>query len=657
MVKIRFVKIRGMYSFYSSRIDFGKKNLIVGPNDSGKSSIFKALNFFLKTLTEYSTPDKKPWDSQTDHKMTVGFTLDYVEKRYFMEILSVTDVAHSSSMFCLSASGITEHLMQKFDDVELTIKWFNRPFQYAGNVEYFLYIRNLGVTICSNGYNKDVWIVKKPKSQFNYASDSTSFSEAIENVGIKDENFVKEEFSNVFDQSLSIKIASFPDPTRFTDNSLQSGVLDSTNTIRINAIMELSGNRPQLSQQCSFFIMFGYLLESRFSFIAERRNFLESNDLERSSLKDDGSNLQSYLFWLQNSNMADERKKYSAIQKSFEDMMESQNLSFDLSIIEKVVKPEEGTVGGTRAKVYPDRVTVVFNDTLYGSSNSKNFTSVGGGIRETLFLLTKCMGQSNEIVLMDEPATNLHPTHIRSLMNKIFTFRNNIDESSQIIVITHSPVLANLGLLSSVDEIIRVDKMANSHIVQPSKKDKEWLADNLATFHQLKSDVLFAKGVMLVEGPSDRIFLENILGRSKEFDIAEGDITILEVGGFKSFPKFRRLVEIFDIPFVILADNGAQNRFEQEEIRGLNPTSVFQEGEDEVEQQKVYVLEKDLEGYLSSLNQNLYQETSTEYGTKPEIAYHFIKQLLVKKIPSEIQPVIFMINHLNRLSQAESGTL
>ena len=48
MVKIRFVKIRGMYSFDNSRIDFGKKNLIVGPNDSGKSSIFKALNFFSK---------------------------------------------------------------------------------------------------------------------------------------------------------------------------------------------------------------------------------------------------------------------------------------------------------------------------------------------------------------------------------------------------------------------------------------------------------------------------------------------------------------------------------------------------------------------------------------------------------------------------------
>ena len=246
-----------------------------------------------------------------------------------MEILSVTDVAHDSSMFCLSARGITEHLMQKFDDVELTIKWLNRPFQYAGNVEYFLYIRNLGVTICSNGYNKDVWIVKKPKPQFNYAPDSISFSEAIRNVGIKDENFAKEEFSNVFDQSRSIKIAPFSDPTRFTDNPSQSGVLDSTSTIRINAIMELSGNRPQLSQQCSFFIMFGYLLESRFAFIAERRNFLESNELERSSLKDDGSNLQSYLFWLQNSNMADERKKYSAIQKSFEDMMESQNLSFE----------------------------------------------------------------------------------------------------------------------------------------------------------------------------------------------------------------------------------------------------------------------------------------------------------------------------------------
>ena len=43
------------------RVDFGKKTLIVGPNNSGKSSIFKAFDFFLRNLTEYTDKESGPW--------------------------------------------------------------------------------------------------------------------------------------------------------------------------------------------------------------------------------------------------------------------------------------------------------------------------------------------------------------------------------------------------------------------------------------------------------------------------------------------------------------------------------------------------------------------------------------------------------------------
>ena len=61
MVRIRFMEIKGLYSYGSenSRIDFGEKTLIVGPNNSGKSSILKALDFFLRSLTEYTDRESK----------------------------------------------------------------------------------------------------------------------------------------------------------------------------------------------------------------------------------------------------------------------------------------------------------------------------------------------------------------------------------------------------------------------------------------------------------------------------------------------------------------------------------------------------------------------------------------------------------------------
>ena len=84
MVRIRFMEINGLYSYggEKNRIDFGEKTLIVGPNNSGKSSIFKALDFFLRSLTEYTDRDSGPWHGQDAHEMTVGFALNDPERWY-----------------------------------------------------------------------------------------------------------------------------------------------------------------------------------------------------------------------------------------------------------------------------------------------------------------------------------------------------------------------------------------------------------------------------------------------------------------------------------------------------------------------------------------------------------------------------------------------
>ena len=97
MVRIRFMEIKGLYSYgdEKNRMDFGEKTLIVGPNNSGKSSIFKALDFFLRSLTEYAARESKPWHGQDAHEMTVEFVLNESERLY--NLLPDSHVLNASS--------------------------------------------------------------------------------------------------------------------------------------------------------------------------------------------------------------------------------------------------------------------------------------------------------------------------------------------------------------------------------------------------------------------------------------------------------------------------------------------------------------------------------------------------------------------------------
>ena len=213
-------------------------------------------------------------------------------------------------------------------------------------------------------------------------------------------------------------------------------------------------------------------------------------------------------------------------------------------------------------------------------------------------------------------------------MHEILTPGDQGSEPGQIAVITHSQAIASLELLSSVNKIARVDRHRYSEIVQPSKKDEEWISEHLATFHLLKPDILFSRKVILVEGESDKIFVEAIFKpvrracRGGSFDYIAVD-----VGGKYSFKKFQTFLNIFNINFVILADGDAVKRFEPQDIAMLTVDSLSHGNN--FGNKIVYILEKDLERLLAcrTLDPKLYDECK-RLKQKPERSYRFIKRLL-----------------------------
>ena len=87
--------------------------------------------------------------------------------------------------------------------------------------------------------------------------------------------------------------------------------------------------------ELTFLHMLGHLFKQKISFISEKRQFKMENNTKKLPLSDNGENLQSYLYWLQNSQDLHKRDLYRKIQNKFSKIMDDENMLFDVSLSEK----------------------------------------------------------------------------------------------------------------------------------------------------------------------------------------------------------------------------------------------------------------------------------------------------------------------------------
>ena len=508
-MKIKFLEIEGLYSYGNKKekIYFENKNFIIGPNNSGKTSIFNALDFFINTLVQggmYRVT--KPWNDQQHHEMTIGLALNHDERKYLMELFMIDTLADTSNIgnrnkSILAPADMIKKLISKFNDIEITIQWNDVTFSdYSKAVEYVIKIPDLNIGI----FSKDQSNVRAYKldSERKSTLKRTSTHDIIKNIDFS-KRFSKDDFSAQINE---VSISYFPEKSSFTniDN------LDIDDESRINFIMYMANISSYRSSSYSIFNMIGNLLRNKFSIISGERKFKKINNLEKSQLSNDGNNLHSYLLWLKNSDKTIDHEIYEKIQCKFKEIMNNENLSFNISFGNTVKKDTRGN------NIVRAENTFILLEDIKSKNKSYNFFEVGSGVREILFLLTTYFGNPGNIILMDEPATNLHPILIKKLMSKILLNEDD-EEENQIIIITHSPTLANIESLSS-SNIIRIDKKNTSVVIQPTCDDKVWLNRNLAIFHQLDLSILFSKGVILVEGQSDATFFKSLLTNIDRFD-------------------------------------------------------------------------------------------------------------------------------------------
>ena len=186
------------------------------------------------------------------------------------------------------------------------------------------------------------------------------------------------------------------------------------------------------------------------------------------------------------------------------------------------------------------------------------------------------------IIGIEEPELYLHPHAIRVFMK---TFQE-IAEKDQVIFTSHSSEFVNHVPLDNVTCVrrngnVRSIIQPNLEGLPPDKKNKvqRYLVED-------RSDMLFARSVILVEGQSELFALPN-MGNTLGHDLDKKGVSIVFTNGKGNFETYHIILDAFDIPHVILADGDGHKTSKEREYQDLA--------------QQVYVLDDDFEAQVASV--------------------------------------------------------
>lgn len=166
------------------------------------------------------------------------------------------------------------------------------------------------------------------------------------------------------------------------------------------------------------------------------------------------------------------------------------------------------------------------------------------------------------VILFEDPELYLHPQKSRELYD---CFIKLSKLGTKIYLKTYSSSFLGLKQYKSICVIKKINN--NVRIVQA--KDGIFKGDAIKAFNMNywinpdRSELFFAKKVILVEGQTDKIVI-SFLG--KLLKIFKYDYSIIECGSKSTIPQFIMLLNLFKIPYVVVYDKDNHNWRTREEI-------------------------------------------------------------------------------------------
>jgi len=153
------------------------------------------------------------------------------------------------------------------------------------------------------------------------------------------------------------------------------------------------------------------------------------------------------------------------------------------------------------------------------------------------------------IFAIEEPELYLHPHAIRILISTL----EDIATKDQVLFSSHSSEFVNRVPFENVCCLKRIG--TSSQVNQPDLSDVSPAAQNKVRryLREDRSDMLFAKSVLLVEGQAE-LFAIPEFAQKLGYSLDRHGVSVVCVNGNGNFDTYHRILDAFGIPHVILAD-------------------------------------------------------------------------------------------------------
>jgi predicted ATP-dependent endonuclease of OLD family len=610
-MRIKTVKLQNFLSFGTEpqEFSFSSENVIVGPNGAGKTNVFRAIQLAGEILHErYTLPGiyHHNFDYKSPFEIEIKLEFDDLEKQALTNYLVCSclnetvnvdrderqEVAYELIKNLITKNG-KRYFLEFCKEIAVVVRSEGRTIYrpelflkiHANGKELFYFSYSLTKKMSYHGsysvYNFPRLLLDELKSKFpdllpEYLKDRDRPMpdlEKLREIPPSAYDFVYEKLDESGSSRLDFRGFRL-------DEFEQKYRQDFPEIFELREFVKERGGKD--TDGYSYLSLIGLIFNSS---IIKTENIRSKPKSTLSSLKSenetgiisiDGSNMASTLFSLRNNEDPRQKARYNQIFSEFEKLTgygvdvilrevsqptKKEELVFLPHKTEPFATDETRVLGIRQSSVDAIQYEILIQIIKNGVPIPIEFAAAG--IFEMLLILTALIGYQNKVLLLDEPALNLHPTSQRRILQLIDEAVSQ--NQNQVIMITHSPFLIKSEKFEHIWKISPTStgsKVLNLGEVlkELSVEDKKKIIKNLGN-SDVRS-ILFQNGVVFVEGLTDKIVIEKVdqfftERHGKGANLEENEWAIVELGGKKSAIPYIKLAQKLELPHFTVFDYDA----------------------------------------------------------------------------------------------------